>query len=64
MSEVWRIEPEPTEEELAALTVVIASLSSAHNGTEPETAPVSTWRNAARRESIGLDMEPGGRWRD
>jgi len=64
VSEVWRIEPEPTEEELAALTVVIASLSSAHNGTEPETAPVSTWRNAARRESIGLDMEPGGRWRD
>jgi hypothetical protein len=57
VSEAWRIDPEPTEEELAALTAVIFSVASARIEAEPEIVPISMWRREARRESIDSGVE-------
>lgn len=62
MSEVWRIEPEPTEEELAALMTAIMALLQATAEPAPEPRPPSRWLRAARREAINLRDDFRGGW--
>jgi hypothetical protein len=63
VSERWQIEPEPSEEELAALTTVLVAVTSVQIEAESVAPPVSAWRQAARREAVnaGGDVRWGDR---
>jgi hypothetical protein len=51
---------EPTAEELAALTVVVAAMSQRRSGRRP--VPVGTWGSFADRHRRPLENGPGA-WR-
>jgi hypothetical protein len=61
VSETWRIEPEPTEEELTALMTAITAMLQSLPAPEPESEPPSRWLRTARREAINshADMDRG-----
>jgi hypothetical protein len=61
VSEAWRIEPEPTEEELAALMAAITASLQAVIEPGPEPLPPSRWLRTARREAINAaaDLDRG-----
>ena len=50
---------EPTAEELAALTVVVAALAS-RGGAQRRARPVGAWASAARTHRRPLQAGPGG----
>jgi hypothetical protein len=62
VSERWQIEPEPSEEELAALTAALVVVTSIQIESEPDVPPISAWRQAARREAA--NAEGDARWGD
>jgi hypothetical protein len=62
VSERWQIEPEPSEEELAALTAALVVATTVHIEPEPAAPLVSAWRRAARREAVHATDD--GRWSD
>lgn len=57
---VFRITPEPTEEELAAIAAAVVALSRSRAArVSNEAPPEDRWRMAARREALRSPLERG-----